>query len=179
MTTSPTRYRESVKKALAALGAAWMTTFLVVAICVPARADEQLSPTLVRIASYAKAPVHIVYCSGRPSDVQWSLGADFVNASPKTATVVEIEFRVLDAFGSVLKDDKIQSDGTYPTGERVRQSGNAGGWTVGALRMPGTANVKMIECAISRVLFSDGSSWIGKGATKPTSPAVLDEVSAP
>jgi hypothetical protein len=123
----------------------------------------------VKLQSQAKAPLQINTCYA--SEHLWSghyyldSAVAFTNSSPKTMDVVEFRFYFEDYFGDVLGWQVGQRDGTFSPNALINlRHGLTDQWQMSGY-VPSLT--KVIECAVSRVRFDDGTVW-QEGNVYPT-----------
>lgn len=153
-----------MKRATRRLGVT--TLFLALTIATPAAEANG-------IATYAKpqpaSPVQVIGCNAGLQYVDSGYGTDFYrlnmhaqfkNKSSKVAVAVLIRFQLEDAFGDVLDRRFGQTSGKFSPGIEI--DGNK--WSDTDI----WAGLETVRCAVSRVLFADGSTWHDSGAPSPT-----------
>jgi hypothetical protein len=116
----------------------------------------------VKVQSQPNAPLQINTCYA--SEHLWyshyylnNLAVTFTNMSPKTMDAVEFRFYYEDYFGDVLGWVLGQRDGTFSPNVLIDlRHGLTDQWQTNGY-VPGLT--KVIECAVSRVRFGDGTVW--------------------
>jgi hypothetical protein len=154
-----------------------------VALPLLASADSALE---VRVLDQTAAPIEITRCWAQLKDsnvgnIDYYLqgAVAFRNVSDKTARAIEFAFGQYDVFGAPLGISTGTLEGTYSPGVDINPRSNSitgqplAQWSW--LNLHGTTRI--VQCAVSRVLFADGTQWNRLTATPappstPTPPAV-------
>jgi hypothetical protein len=123
----------------------------------------------VKLQSQPQAPLQINTCYA--SEHLWSghfyldSAVTFTNISPKTMDAVEFRFYFEDYFGDVLGWEVGQRDGTFSPNALINlRHGLTDQWQTSSY-VPSLT--KVVECAVSRVRFDDGTVW-QEGNVYPT-----------
>jgi len=144
------------------------TAVLVLAFATLSAAAEA-STIATYIAPQPDSPVQITGCYGSLRYVNngWGThfnvldtGVSFRNDSPKLVVAVLARFELSSVFGDVMDNLFGQSAGHFSTGVVV--DGNK--WST-TDTWPGLG---IVRCSVSRILFSDGSTWAATGMPSPS-----------